>query len=156
MNRRAYGAAVFYHGAYRTAGQYRIHDQHLRDPGAQGTLDITLDPVTVSASGQVAVTGSASATLSAVTLSATGAVAISGGLDTSLGSVTVAADGTVQNSGPILGTLAVTLGAVTLVAAAQVYGQGPAPQRTPGLPARRSVLARQNWRQCHSIHRRHH
>ncbi len=94
-------------------------------PGLTGTLEATLDALTIEAAGTVGsggITGELTATLGEVTVVAAGAVTISGALTATLDALTSSGAGTVA----VAGTLNATLGALTLNGAGTVAIAGAA------------------------------
>lgn len=89
----------------------------------KGTLANTLDAITVAATAQTLVKGTLATTLGDTTVSATAQALVKGNLSTTLDDVTLAATGTVGST-PISGNLAVTLADVTLAATAQTLVKG--------------------------------
>lgn len=113
-----------------------------------GTLAVTLDALTLSATGTVDIQANAAPTLGALTLSATATNEASGALAVTLGDVTLSATGTAEAQGTLAvtldalalgatgiaevsGTLAATLGDVTLAATGTVEGAAPVVEETP-------------------------
>lgn len=100
---------------------------------AGGTLSQTLAALTASGTGTVPAQGATAATLGALTGVGVGAVPVVGGLAQTLGAATVAATG----GGPsITGTLAVTLGAVSLPLWPDVVLTASSRPQALALPAR--------------------
>ena len=116
--------------------------------GGTGTLSTTLDALTSSATGSLAISGSASVTLGTLTASATGTLAITGTAGVTLDALTSAATGvhdTISGSASITldaltssgtgalaisGTLSQTLAALTVSA----YENAPAPTPAASSP----------------------
>lgn len=94
-----------------------------------GTAAVTLGALTSVATGTVAITGVAAATLGALTGAATGAVVITGVAAMTLGQMTVASTATLA----IVGTAATTLGALTSTAAGALAIVGTASVTLGGL-----------------------
>jgi hypothetical protein len=88
-----------------------------------GTASITLDPITVAATGVVPHTATADITLPAITLAGTGNIPSQGTLASTLSAITLAATGTVANQ-VFTGTLAVTFDPITLAATGNVPSKG--------------------------------
>lgn len=93
--------------------------------GITGTLDQTIDPVTLSAAGNLPIKGQVSASVGEVSLAASASLPIQGSLSQTIGPVGLAATGTISLP-PINGALSAGIGEVTLSA------QGGNTQRTPG------------------------
>lgn len=91
-------------------------------PGTSGSASITLAALTTTAAGTVTVAGTATNTLAALTTTAAGTVAVAGAATATLGATTVNAAGTVA----IAGTATNTLGALTTTAAGTVAVVGTA------------------------------
>lgn len=102
------------------AGLPGLWNTPLYTQGPSGDASITLDAVTTSATGKVAIAGAASPTLAAVTLSAAGTVAIAGAASPTLGNVTLSAAGALA----LKGAADLTLGDVTLAAAGVLSAPG--------------------------------
>lgn len=81
-----------------------------------GDLSATLAAATLSATGTLAISGTASATLAATTVVAAGTIALTGATSATLAAATLASTGTISLSA----TLTATLGAATLSAASTV------------------------------------
>lgn len=87
--------------------------------GTEGTLAVTLDAATLSATATVTIQGSTSATLAAAALAGTGTVLVQGTTSSTLAAATLAATGTVVAQA----TLGATLAAATLSASGTVAAQ---------------------------------
>ncbi len=83
-----------------------------------GTLSVTLDAATLSATGNLPIVGTLSVTLDAATLSASGILPLAAALADTLDDATLSATGTL----PIAGALSVTLEAATLSATGLLTG----------------------------------
>jgi hypothetical protein len=88
-----------------------------------GTASITLDPITLAATGVTPKTGTASITLDAITLAATGTIPSQGTLASTLSAITLVGTGTVANQ-VFTGTLATTFDPITLAATGNIPSQG--------------------------------
>lgn len=104
--------------------------------GVEGTLAVTLDAATISATGEIAIAGNVSASLAVATLAATGDLDISGSLGVTLGDATLAASGSGAME-PIEGALSATLAAASLSAtgALRITGAGAATLENAALAA---------------------
>jgi len=83
-----------------------------------GSLSVTLDAATLSATGNLPIVGTLSTTLDSATLAAAGSLPVSGALSTTLDDATLSATGNL----PIAGSLSTTLDAATLSATGILTG----------------------------------